>query len=96
MNASAHELQRRLLGLLPPTYWLLRKLVDARLEPMGLSSAQWRPLLLLYGAITPMTQVQIARALGLESPTLVRLLDRLVRKGWVHRVVAPATVGPST
>lgn len=89
MSATVPELQRRLLSLLPRNYWLLRNVIDARMEPMGLSSAQWRPLLLLHGAVGPMTQVQIARALGLESPTVVRLLDRLVEKGWVHRRNCP-------
>lgn len=89
MNSTVAELQRRVLSLLPRNYWMLRNVIDARMEPMGLSSAQWRPLLLLHGAVGPMTQVQIARALGLESPTVVRLLDRLVEKGWVHRRNCP-------
>ncbi|TDU24387.1 MarR family transcriptional regulator for hemolysin [Panacagrimonas perspica] len=89
VNPTVPELQRKFLSLLPRNYWLLRNVIDARMEPMGLSSAQWRPLLLLDGASGPMTQVQIARALGLESPTVVRLLDRLVEKGWVHRRNCP-------
>ncbi len=89
MNITVPELQRRVLSLLPRNYWLLRNVIDERMEPMGLSSAQWRPLLLLDSAASPMTQVQIARALGLESPTVVRLLDRLVEKGWVTRRNCP-------
>lgn len=81
--------QRRLLLLLPRNYWRLRNVIDAHLEPMGLSSGQWRPLLLLNDAPGPMTQVQIARALGLESPTVVRLLDRLTEKGWILRRSCP-------
>lgn len=80
---------RRLLSLLPRNYWLLRAVVDGHLEPMGLSNAQWRPLLLLWEAPRPMTQVQIARALGMESPSLVRLLDRLAGKGWIARRNCP-------
>ncbi len=89
MNSTAPELHRRLLTLVPRNYWLLRSVIDSRLEPMGLSSGQWRPLLLLNDAEAPMTQVQIARKLGLESPTVVRLLDRLMDKGWVHRRNCP-------
>ncbi|MGH8516071.1 MAG: MarR family winged helix-turn-helix transcriptional regulator [Panacagrimonas sp.] len=81
--------QRRLLSLLPRNYWRLRNVIDAHLEPMGLSSGQWRPLLLLNDAQGPMTQVQLARALGLESPTVVRLLDRLTDKGWILRRNCP-------
>ena len=89
MKHESENPYRHFLGLLPKNYWLLRNVVDARLEPMGLSSSQWRPLLLLNDAQEPMTQVQIARALGLESPTVVRLLDRLMEKGWVHRRNCP-------
>lgn len=83
------DLHRQLLALLPRNYWLLRNVVDAHLEPMGLSSAQWRPLLLLGDAPEPLTQAQLARALGLEAPTVVRLLDRLVEKNWVRRRHCP-------
>ena len=83
------ESQRRLLSLLPRNYWRLRNVIDAHLEPLGLSSGQWRPLLLLNDAPGPMTQVQIARALGLESPTVVRLIDRLTEKGWILRRNCP-------
>lgn len=74
---------------MPRNYWRLRNVIDAHLEPLGLSSGQWRPLLLLNEASGPMTQVQIARALGLESPTVVRLIDRLTEKGWILRRSCP-------
>lgn len=83
------ELHRQFLSLLPRNYWLLRGLIGHNLAPMGLSSAQWRPLLVLNDASEPLTQVQLARALGLESPTVVRLLDRLVENGWVQRRNCP-------
>lgn len=83
------DLHRHFLTLLPRNYWLLRNVVDRHLEPMGLSSAQWRPLLVLNDAPEPMTQVQLARALGLEAPTVVRLLDRLVEGGWAQRHNCP-------
>lgn len=91
MNAKTdlQQAHRQFFTLLPRNYWLLRNLVDQQLAPMGLSSAQWRPLLLLNAAEGPMTQVQLARALGLESPTVVRLLDRLAEKGWITRSPCP-------
>jgi MarR family transcriptional regulator for hemolysin len=89
VKTDPEQAHRHFLTLLPRNYWLLRNLVDQRLEPMGLSSAQWRPLLVLNGADGPMTQVQLARVLGLESPTVVRLLDRLGEKGWITRRSCP-------
>lgn len=68
---------------------LWREVVDRRLEPLGLSAARWQPLVLLYRANEPMTQTVLAAALNIEAPTLVRLLDRLSKDGWVERRHCP-------
>lgn len=64
---------------------LWRTLIDRRLEPLGLSDARWQPLLVLHRSDEPMTQTAIATALEIEAPSLVRLLDRLCKDGWVER-----------
>lgn len=89
VNNRDPDPQYRLANLVRESYWLMRSTIDARPEPMGLSHALWRPLLVLHGADGPMTQTALARALGLESPTLVRLLDRLTEKGWIERRSCP-------
>jgi MarR family transcriptional regulator for hemolysin len=67
----------------------LRAGIDSRLEPMGLSQAQWRPLLILHKAGGPLSQTELARQLEIEAPSLVRLLDRLAEKKWVERRSTP-------
>jgi MarR family transcriptional regulator, transcriptional regulator for hemolysin len=67
--------------------WRLK--LDARLKPMGLSQAKWRTLLHLSLADTALTQAEVAARLGIEEPTLVNLLHRLEREGWVARRNAP-------
>ncbi|WP_428309772.1 MarR family winged helix-turn-helix transcriptional regulator [Hydrocarboniphaga sp.] len=67
----------------------LRADIDSRLEPMGLSQAQWRPLLILHKAGGPLSQTELARQLDIEAPSLVRLLDRLAEKNWIERRSAP-------
>jgi len=67
--------------------WRLK--LDERLRPMGLSQAKWRTLLHLSIAPEALTQTQIADRLGIEEPTLVTLLHRLEREGWVKRANAP-------
>ena len=67
--------------------WRLK--LDARLKPMGLSQAKWRTLLHLSLADTTLTQAEVAARLGIEEPTLVNLLHRLEREGWVARRNAP-------
>jgi MarR family transcriptional regulator for hemolysin len=52
---------------------------------MGLSQAKWRTLLHLSVAQNALTQAEIAARLGIEEPTLVTLLHRLEREGWVRR-----------
>jgi MarR family transcriptional regulator, transcriptional regulator for hemolysin len=59
--------------------------LDARLKPMGLSQAKWRTLLHLARASEPLTQSQIAERIGIEEPTLVTLLHRMEKEGWVMR-----------
>src|SRR2546421_6484834 len=66
--------------------WRLK--LDQRLKPLGLSQAKWRTLLHLYRAETPLTQAEIASRLDIEEPTLVSLLHRLERAGWVARKTA--------
>lgn len=89
MKDRPDDLDFQFANLVRETYWLLRENVDRRLRPMGLSQAMWRPLLILHGTEGPMTQAQLARALGVESPTVVRLLDRLGERGWIRRCHCP-------
>jgi MarR family transcriptional regulator for hemolysin len=83
------ELDRRFFALVRDLFWRMRAEADARLEPLGLSHALWRPLLLLQGRSGPITQVDMARELGIESPTVVRLLDRLGAAGLIERCPCP-------
>lgn len=75
--------------LLKDIFRLWRTEIDRRLEPLGLSQAQWQPLLMLYRCGKPMTQAELAVGIDVESPTLVRLLDRLGEKGWIERRPCP-------
>jgi DNA-binding MarR family transcriptional regulator len=58
---------------------------DKRLEPHGLTSAQWGPLLRLRKA-GPSTVVELARWLQVDAGAMTRLLDRLEKKGLCKRV----------
>ncbi|HEY0833347.1 MAG TPA: MarR family transcriptional regulator [Azospirillum sp.] len=65
--------------------WRLK--LDQRLRPLGLSQAKWRTLVLVNRAGDGVTQKDLADLMGIEGPTLVRLLDRLEADGWVERRV---------
>jgi DNA-binding MarR family transcriptional regulator len=63
---------------------LLRRVYDRRVEPLGLTRAQWRVLVHVYRR-AGVSQTALAQILEIEKPTLGRLVDRLERKGWVER-----------
>ena len=62
-----------------------RMLLDRRLKPWGLSSARWVVLFAIDNAEEGACQKLIAEDVGVECPTLVRLLDGLEKDGWVRR-----------
>ena len=63
---------------------LLRRVYDRRVEPLGLTRAQWRVLVHVYRR-AGVSQTALAQILEIEKPTLGRLVDRLEQKGWVER-----------
>ena len=66
-------------------YW--RAELDRRLRHLGLSQSQW--LVLIKLPDEGMMQTALARKVGIEGSTLVRLLDRLQAKGWIERRDVP-------
>ena len=63
-----------------------RRAVDERLQPFGLTEATWLPLLHVARGREPMRQKDLAEALGIESSTLVRLIDTLDHAGLIERL----------
>jgi len=62
-----------------------RRAVDRRLQPFGLTQATWLPLVRVARADKPMRQKDLAASLGLDSSSVVRLLDSLQAAGLVRR-----------
>jgi MarR family transcriptional regulator for hemolysin len=68
--------------------WITRRLrqaVDSELHAYGLTEATWRPLAYLGRLGEGIRQKELAQALGIEGPSLVRLLDGLERRGLIER-----------
>ena len=63
---------------------IFRTVYDRRVEPLGLTRAQWR-VLSRINRMEGATQTELAIVLEIEKPTLGRLLDRLEEKGWIER-----------
>jgi MarR family transcriptional regulator for hemolysin len=69
---------------------LMRTKLDERLAPLGLTQAKWLVLLYLSRDGGSMPQKDIAEAVGVEGPTMVRVLDGLERMGLIERREQPA------
>jgi MarR family transcriptional regulator for hemolysin len=59
--------------------------VNERLLPFGLTDATWLPLLHVARGRAPMRQKDLAESIGIESSTLVRLIDALDQAGLIER-----------
>ena len=64
-----------------------RLALDRRLRPLGLSRSTWMVLVFVRKLDSP-SQTALADALGIEGPSIVRLVDRLVAEDLVERRVA--------
>src|SRR5450830_1141590 len=62
-----------------------RSKLDRRLVGLGLSQARWLVLLHLARFTEMPTQRELAQSVGVEGPTLARLLDSLEGQGLVQR-----------
>lgn len=70
------------LGLLA-RHW--RQEVNDAVKVLDLTEATWRPLLHLHHLGDAVRQKDLARSLGLDGSSLVRLLDMLEERGLVRR-----------
>ncbi|VXC61784.1 MarR family transcriptional regulator [Pseudomonas sp. 8Z] len=66
-----------------------RSELDRRLVGLGLSQARWLVLLHLARFSEMPTQRELAQSVGVEGPTLARLLDSLEAQELVTRVAVP-------
>ena len=75
-------------------YWIcvtshaLKRALDAELAEQGITFRQWEVLawIALEGE---QAQSRLAENLGIEAPTLVGILDRMERDGWLDRYPCP-------
>jgi MarR family transcriptional regulator for hemolysin len=75
-------------------YWVcttshaLRRALNAELAKEGITYRQWEVLarIALQGELS---QTELADCLGIEAPTLVGILDRMERDGWLDRYSCP-------
>lgn len=64
---------------------LWRRAVDVDLKPLGLTEATWLALLHIARSRTALRQKDLATSLGLDSSSVVRLLDLLEQAAYIER-----------
>lgn len=65
---------------------LWRALIDQRLKPLELTQTHWVTLHNIHQLPPEQSQIQLAKAIGIEQPSLVRTLDQLEDKGLITRM----------
>ncbi|MDB5757686.1 MAG: transcriptional regulator, MarR family [Burkholderia sp.] len=86
-NLPGTEMLPRLLGrMIGEVSRAWRYEMNRALKPLGLNLSMRLVLLQLQRNPGGLMQADLARSLGIEGPTLVRLLDKLEQKGWIARV----------
>jgi MarR family transcriptional regulator for hemolysin len=63
----------------------MRQAVDAEMRLVGLTEATWRPLMYVRTLGDGVRQKELATALSIEGPSLVRVLDSLERRALIER-----------
>lgn len=62
-----------------------RSLIDDRLKPLELTQTHWVTLHNINMLPPEQSQIQLAKAIGIEQPSLVRTLDQLEEKRLITR-----------
>jgi MarR family transcriptional regulator for hemolysin len=79
------ELQERFSAALHNTSRAWRQALDRRLKYLGVSQASWMTIAVAAKARQPLSQSELAESLGVEGATMVAMVDRLVKAGFVIR-----------
>jgi MarR family transcriptional regulator for hemolysin len=68
---------------------LWRLALDKRLKHLGIGQSGWMTIATIAKADAPMSQRALADLVGVEGPSMVAMLDRLERDGYVMRAPCP-------
>ena len=79
------ELEERFSNALHNTARGWRLAMDRRLKYLGVSQASWMTIAVAAKARQPLSQSELAERLAVEGATMVDMIDRLVKAGFVVR-----------
>ncbi len=79
------EPEERFADALHGTARCWRQAIDRRLKGLGLSQASWMTIAVASKAQSPLSQSELADRLGVEGASMVAMVDRLVKAGFIVR-----------
>lgn len=79
------SIEERFSAALHGTARAWRLAVDRRLKHLGLSQASWMAIAFVAKENAPLSQTRLASRVGVEDPTMVATIDRLVKAGYMLR-----------
>ena len=79
------DIEERFADALHGTARIWRQAIDRRLKNLGMSQASWMTIAVASKARTPLSQSELADRLGVEGATMVAMVDRLAKAGFVVR-----------
>lgn len=85
MSYMSSAIEERFSQALHSTARAWRQALDRRMKSLGLSQAGWMAIATVAKDV-PMSQTELAARLGVEDPTMVAMIDRLVKGGYMVRV----------
>ncbi|MDB5774806.1 MAG: Transcriptional regulator [Herbaspirillum sp.] len=66
-----------------------RLALDRRMKDLGISQAGWMTIALVAKTKNPLSQIELANELGIEGPSMVAMLDRLMKADLIAREASP-------
>lgn len=63
-----------------------RQALDRRLKDLGVGQASWMAIAAIAKASQPLSQTELAHRLAVEDPTMMAMIDRLAKAGFVSRL----------
>ncbi len=79
------SIEERFSAALHGTARAWRLAIDRRLKHLGLSQASWMAIALTAKESEPPSQTRLAARAGVEDPSMVATVDRLVKAGYMMR-----------
>jgi MarR family transcriptional regulator for hemolysin len=89
MSNLPDTMEERFSSALHGTARTWRLALDKRLKNLGVGQSGWMTIAMAAKSAEPLSQRALADQVGVEGPSMVSMLDRLERDGFVVRTASP-------